>query len=48
MEKAASSEVDNFDICEEDHQEAFVGGKRSGCSVHTLQLVLKVIETASA
>ena len=25
MEKAASSEVDNFDICEKDHQEAFVG-----------------------
>ena len=47
MEKAASSEVDNFDICEKDHQEAFVGWKHSGCSVHTLQLV-KVIETAPA
>ena len=42
MEKAAGSEVDNFDICEKDHQEAFVGWKRSGCSVHTLQLVVKL------
>ena len=48
MEKAASSEVDNFDICEKDHPEAFVVWKRSGCSVHTLQLVVKVIETAPA
>ena len=28
MEKAASSEVDNFDICEKDHPEAFVVWKR--------------------
>ena len=27
MEKGASSEVDIFDTCEEDHQEAFVGWK---------------------
>ena len=25
MEEGASSEVDNFDICEKDQQEAFVG-----------------------
>ena len=60
MEKAASSEIDNFDIwekdqqealtliCEKNHQEAFVGWKRSDCFVHTLQLVVKVIETAPA
>ena len=48
IEEGASSEVDNFDICEKDHQEAFVGWKRSGCFVHTLQLVVKVFETAPA
>ena len=44
----ASSEVDNFDICEKDHQEAFIAWKCSRCFVHTLQLVVKVFETAPA
>ena len=35
-------------LCEKDHQEAFVSWKRSGCFVHTLQLVVKVLETAPA
>ena len=48
IEEGASSEVDNFDICEKDHQEAFVGWKRSGCFVHMLQLVVKVFGTAPA
>ena len=46
--RGVSSEEDNFDICEKDHQDAFVGWKRSGCFVHTLQLVVKVFETAPA
>ena len=48
MEKGASSEVGNFDICEKDCQEALVSWKHSGCFVHTLQLVVKVVETAPA
>ena len=48
MEEGISSEVDNFDICEIDHHKAFVGWKRSGCFVHTLQFVVKVFETAPA
>ena len=36
MEERASSEVDKFDICEKDHQEAFFGWKCSGYFVHTL------------
>ena len=48
MEEGISSEVDNFDICEIDHHKAFVDWKRSGCFVHTLQLVVKVFETAPA
>ena len=48
IEEGASSEVDNFDICEKDHQEAFVGWKRSGCFVHMLQLVVNVFGTAPA
>ena len=28
IEEGASSEVDNFDICEKDHQETFVDWKR--------------------
>ena len=47
-EEGASSEVDNFDICDKEQQEAFVGWKSSGCFVHMLQLVVKVIETATA
>ena len=42
--EGASSEVDNLDICKKDHQEAFVSWKRSGCFVHTLQLVVKVLK----
>ena len=48
IEEKASSEVDNLDIFEEDRQEAFVCWKHSGCFVHTLQLVVKVFETALA
>ena len=29
-------------ISEKDHQEAFVGWKRSGCFVHTSRLVVKI------
>ena len=49
MEDGAISEVDNFDISEKDHQDAFVGfvgWKRSGCFVHKFQLVVKVLVTA--
>ena len=46
--EGASSEVDNVDICEKDHHRGFVGWKRSGCFVYTLQLVVKVYETAPA
>ena len=46
--KGAISEVDNFDICEKDYQEAFVGWKSSDCSVHMLQSVVKVFQTALA
>ena len=35
-------------LCEKDHQKAFVGWNRPGCFVHTLQLVVKVSETAPA
>ena len=42
--EGASSEVDNLDICEKDHQEAFVCWKHSGSFVHTLQLVVKVLK----
>ena len=46
--EGASSEGDNLDILfEKDRQEAFVRRKRSGCFVHTLQLVV-VFETAPA
>ena len=46
MEEGASSEVDYFDICEKDQEEAFVGQKHSGCFVHMLGW--KVFETAPA
>jgi hypothetical protein len=48
MLESASSDVANFDMCEKDHQDSFVGWKRSSCFVHTLQLVVKVFETAPA
>ena len=31
-------------MCEKDHKETFVGWKRSGCFVHTLQLDVKVLK----
>lgn len=51
----ATDELDNIEgapiseivkTCEDDHRDAFTGWKRTSCFVHTLQLVVKVFETA--
>ena len=46
MERTAGLEIANFETCEEDHHRQITGIKRKSCFIHTLQLVVKVFETA--
>lgn len=48
MEEGSYSAVINFDRCENDHHYFFEAWKRTSCFVHTLQLVVKVFESAPA
>ena len=40
----SDTEVENYEQCEELHNIAFVGYKRTSCFVHTLQLVVKTFD----
>uniref|UniRef100_A0A1X7TJT0 Uncharacterized protein n=1 Tax=Amphimedon queenslandica TaxID=400682 RepID=A0A1X7TJT0_AMPQE len=48
MEEGSYSDVINFGRCENDHHYAFEAWKHTNCFVHTLQLVVKVFESAPA